>query len=602
MRIKYFAAASLVATPLAFPVNHALADDLLEIVITPNRYPTKVENSFQPITVIDRSEIEREQPRSTEELLKNIPGLDVLTSGGHGQQTDIYLRGNSSSKVLVLVDGIRIGSATSGAAAIQTIPPEIIERVEVIRGPRSSLYGGDAMGGVIQIFTRRSQGPAQASVEAGAGSHDTQKENMAITGGNTKTSAGFVVSHYQTEGVNATNTNSDSYTYNADKDGFTNTSAALNVHHHIGSGTDTFFTVLNSSGSNDFDAGPDMDNYTDYTQTVTDAGITSALSKKLVVNAVLGESHDYTTNYGYSSYFNTRKRNANVSGVYSFSAGNDFVAGIETLDDIVVSDTDYVEDSRRSTGLYLQQTLTSGQHSVLLGGRRENIENFGKHNTGNIGYSFEINKNSKITASFGQGFRAPSFNDLYYPGYANPNLVPEESNTSEVDYIACFQHGFVGVNLFHSRYKDLIVLDENYLPQNVGKADIKGVELEGRVDWDVWELSGNLTLLRPLNLDYDDEPDLSRRARKSANLTADYRLDAWKFGATVNARGDRFNDVTNTEHVGGFGTTNLHATWSANKNLDVKFAVYNAGDKAYQTIRGYNAADREFLTSVKVNF
>jgi len=602
MRIKYLAAPALLLAPLCATSTSVLAIEFEDVVVTPNRYPTKLENSFQPVSVIDRSDIEREQPRSTEDLLRNIVGLDVAISGGRGQQTEIHLRGNSTARVLVLVDGIRIGSATSGGASLQSIPPEIIERVEVIRGPRSSLYGADAMGGVIQIFTRRNQGPAKGSIEAGAGNHNTNKQSLALTGGNATTSAGFVAAHHRTQGVNASREESGQYTYNPDADGFSNTTAALNVHHRIGAKIDTFFTALNASGTSGFDAGDMPDANTDYTQSVFSLGLSSELSKQASLNAVLGESHDDTYNFSYASEYNTRKRNLNLNGVYSFSDGNDLVAGVETLEDYVDSNAGYVEDSRTSTGLYLQQSLDFGRHSVLLGGRNEHIEGFGDHATGNAGYSFDVSKDSKLTLSYGEGFRAPSFNDLYYPGYANPDLKPEESYTSELDYIVCFQQGFGNVSLFHSRYQELIVLDDNYVPQNVGQADIKGIELEGAAEWNEWSFEGNVTLLRPLNLDYRDDLDLRRTARKTANLTVDYRWQRWSFGATVNARGQRYDDTLNLNQVGGYSTANLHAEWNVNKNLDLKFAVYNAGDKDYRTTRGYHAADREFMTSVKVNF
>lgn len=619
MRIKKIAVPFVAALPFVAPTNYVFAEDLLEIVITPNRYETKINSTEANVTVISEADIQRSTAPSTPELLKQLAGIDIANQGGRGKTSALYLRGASTSQTLVLLDGVRIGQATLGESELELLPIQLIDHIEIVKGARSALYGSDAIGGVIQIFTKKGKGQPSATLSASSGSNETHQADLTITGGNKTTSAGFVVNHEDTKGINVSQ-NGD-----PDRDGYKNNSSALTFSHTLGNDARVFANILQSNGRNEYDSTGYDHVYTDFTHLILSGGFKAFLTKQLEINLTAGESqNDNLQAYDESEYF-SRRRNANVLLNYRFGAGNVTTIGAETLSDHVSGKiVDYYGTAgfvnfpikeRTQNGSYINQHFSVGNNAADIGFRHEDIENYGGHDVGSFSYAYTFSNNLSSYLTYGNAFRAPTFNDLYFPHYGNPDLKPETSNSLELGV----KGGNKGLSwqsdIFKNRYKNLIVsvpidADYDYEAENVAKADVTGFEFSGVWTKGEWSVNSNLTLLKPLNTSNKETVDLQRRARKTFNIGANYSHNKWQVGSELTTQskrndifvyGDYFNpDIYGT--IAGYGIVNAYAKYNLLKNWDVKLSGYNLADKDYSLAKGYNTLGREMLLSSQVSF
>jgi vitamin B12 transporter len=244
-----FSTAFLITSCLAATAAHTV-ERLDPIVVTATRAPQTVDETLSSVTVIERDEIEKLQPQQFTDLLRGRAGLGVADNGPFGKASSVFLRGTNSNHSLLLVDGVRMGSATTGAAAWQYLPPSEIERVEIVRGPRSSIYGSDAIGGVIQIFTREGrEGPPRVNAFVGGGSFDTREAGAGVAGGTAATRYSLSASYLDTDGIDVLTGVGDD-----EPDGYDNTSVSGKIRHQIGDGLEVFASLLHSEGSTEFDS------------------------------------------------------------------------------------------------------------------------------------------------------------------------------------------------------------------------------------------------------------------------------------------------------------------------------------------------------------
>ncbi|MDX1656656.1 MAG: TonB-dependent receptor, partial [Candidatus Competibacteraceae bacterium] len=444
----------LAACTLAVP---ALAqDELLTITVTGTRTPRPLEETLVPTTVITREEIDNSAAQSVPELLQGRAGVDLINQGGRGKNTSLFLRGTNAEHVLLLVDGVRLGSATSGQPAFQHLPLEEIERIEIIRGPRSALYGSDAIGGVIQVFTRRGGEGQRVGGRVGYGTYDSREVALWAEGGRGNSSYALSASHFNTEGFEATTP--DNFSFEPDDDGYQNNALSLRGGHRFANGLEVAAHALRAQGTTEFDGGA-QDSEDDFLQQVLGLDLEYSLTQSWTTSLQLAESRDESE--GEDFFFDTRRLSVYWQNDVELTPDQLLTLGVDWYEDQVDSSTAFARTEAEQTGLYGQYQGWNGPHQWLAGLRWEDTDAFGSETTGNLGYGYEINPQLELTLSYGTGFKTPTFNDLFFPDVGffrgNPDLEPETSESFEVGLQGYHDRGYWRASAFYTEIDDIIV-------------------------------------------------------------------------------------------------------------------------------------------------
>lgn len=570
------------------------------IVVTASRGAETVNDSLASVTVIDREEIERTQAQSVTELLGSAPGIQLVSNGGRGKSSSLYLRGTNSDQVLVLIDGIKVGSPTTGSTAFAHLDVNQIERIEIVRGPRSSLYGSEAVGGVIQIFTRQGSQGITPRFSAGMGSNDSHEVAVGASGGNEKGWFSADLSDYSTDGFNVKTP--DSYGYNKDDDGYDNRSWALNGGYRFNDRVSAQFHWTRNEGDNEYDGGPTYDDYSsENTLEILGGSLSLELTDAWSLDLTLGRSTDDSTQYGdgdYLSHIDTQRDTLSVVSRHDLNASSELSWGVDYQDDRVKSSNDYTETSRDNTGLFGLYQLYFGAQDLAFSLRTDDNEQFGRHNTGSVAWGLQIDPDLRLFASYGTAFKAPTFNDLYWPDEGwfkgNPDLEPEESETLEIGLSGTQGPVTWSASLYQTEIDDLIAYDSSAATMvNVDKARIRGLELSAATRLAQWDLSASLDLLDPKDL--EDDTLLDNRARQVLNLSADRDWGIWSAGASLQAVGRRQDG---DESLGGYTLVDLRGGYQLSRDWSLKARIENLFDHQYETVDGYNQPDREFWLSI----
>ena len=566
----------LVALATSFTLP-TLAEEQSPIIVTATRTAQTVDDSLASVTVITEEQIAQKQANNLSELLTSISGIDITNNGGMGKTTSLFMRGTSSSHVLVMIDGIKIGSATNGNIAFQHIPVNQIERIEIVRGPRSSLYGSEAIGGVIQIFTKKGKAQDQAHLEIGYGSFATNKIAAGVSGKYGKTTYSINANHIKTNGFNAKD---DTET---DNDGYTNNSVTFNISHQISQTSSLQLNSMHANGHTEFDG---FYNNNDYVQQTTGLQYTLApltnWNMKFNVSESLDESYNFSDLTFKTRYITTR---SNYSWQNDINIGTSHILtlGADYQNDKVDSTTAYNETSRDNTAAFIQHQWNGDNNDLQIALRNDNNETFGSHSTGNIAWGHNFTNKMRLITSYGTAFKAPTFNDLYWPGAGNLNLKPEESKTAEIELRKTHSWGKASVSLYNTQIDNLI---SGWPPTNVNKAEISGFEMRLNTKLAGWVTQVEISLLDPR--DKDTNKILQRRAQESFRLDMDKTSGKWSTGLTYINQGHRFDDTDNLDRLDGYSIVNLRASYAVSKKLSVKWKLENIFDTEYETALTYN--------------
>ena len=597
-----------VALALALPAFAASAasdpaTELDEVLVTATRTEIALRDSLSPAQVIGRAEIERSQATSLQQLLSGRAGINLTNMGGLGKQTSLFLRGAGSNQLLVLVDGVRIGSATAGLPALQDLPVELIERIEIVRGPHSSLYGADAIGGVIQIFTRREHGGLQPRAMVGAGSNRLREASAGLGLGGERGWFGADFAFLRTDGINACNGTAAGwgagcFADEPDRDGYRNRSASLRGGGKFGDAWTLEGSALRAEGYNHYDGS--WANYSETVQQVYTGKLRYAPSPRMAWQATLGRSRDESDDFGSAGFvggLQTRRDQAALQGDFLLKPGQQLTAGADWLGDRITGSTAYDVDSRDNTGVFAEYQGRFGPQQLQAGLRYDDNEQFGRHTTGNLGWGWHFDGGLLLSARYSTGFRAPSFNDLYYPYFGNPDLQPEESKNLNLALSGQVQAWRWTLDVFENRVDDLISFDSTtWLPGNVDRARLRGGELTVATTLAGWDLAGQYSHVDPRNRSTGPNHGklLPRRARDTGRIDLDRRFGDFAFGTTVNAAGSRFDDAANLVRVGGYATLDLRVEYALGSDWTVLARVTNLFDRDYQLVDWYNQPGREF--------
>lgn len=584
---------ALLPAGLALAAGQDAALKLPETLISANRDVQQRDASSTASTVFTRADIERLQPASVSDLLRRVPGVQV-TDNGAGSLASLYIRGTKSAQSLLLVDGMRIASASSGDSNLQFLNVDQIERVEVLRGPRSAVYGADAIGGVVQIFTRRSAGEGlQPFVRMGYGSNASWRRSAGISGGDAQTRFSLAGSLDETDGIDRTG---PSYDSDQDHDGYRNKAFSLSLSHSFSDSLEAGVNVLDQRGRTEFDnpfgrfdmttfESVGQEPYSDFTlssvSSYLDAQVNDLWSSRLEVGHSENREESLDKLSDERGVFNTYRDSVNWLNTLALSDRHSLLLGGEWYEDQLNSNTAFAEQQRWNQAAFVQHRYESEHFSTELGVRHDKNEQFGSENTWSGALTLPLNAANDLVLSYSEGFRAPTFNDLYYPDYSNPDLKPEHSKSYELQWRSQLaERTRLEASLYRTDIEDAIASDQDFIPQNIAEARIHGFEANLQQELFGWQGQLGIAFVDPR--DRDSGHTLNRRARRTLSLDLDRAFGAFAVGATWQLASSSYDDPDNQHELGGYGLLGLRGSWQATGELKLEAKIDNLLDKDYQ--------------------
>ena len=567
---------------LAETLERENALKLPQTLITGNRQVEARSDSASANSVFTRDDIDRLQPTSLTDLLSRVPGVQVARSGGRGGLPGIYIRGTKSAQSLVLVDGQRMANATSADSNLQYLNIDQIERVEVLRGSRSVIYGSDAIGGVIQIFTRRGSAQApQVRLHSAMGSYGSTLNSLGISGGDTQTRYNLSGSLENTAGINRTTV---SYPVDNDHDAYRNKSVSLNLSHTFTDTLEVGVSALKNTGKTELDAMFGQKGYSDFDISSVGGFVDAQINDRWNSRVEWGHSENREKTRDKLSpdlyAFNTYRDSLNWQNNLTLNDQHSLIVGADSYEDRVRSSTVFDEDSRWNRAAFVQHRFHGAYFSTELGVRHDQNQQFGRHNTWSASLSVPLNVDNELLLSYSEGFRAPTFNDLYYPQFGNPALKPEYSKSYELQWRSQLTDSSrLETSIYRTDIRDAIVADANFIQQNIGAARITGFESALHQEWFGWQSSLGVAMIDPR--DRDTGHTLSRRARRTLSLDIDRQFDRIGVGASWQAVSSSFNDDDNKQPIGGYGLLGLRGNWIASPEVRLDLKVDNLLDKSF---------------------
>ncbi len=575
------------------------------IVVTAARAPQRASDALRDVTVITRDEIERAGPVSLAELLQRVAQAEFRGTGGPGQPAGLFLRGANAGHTLVLIDGMRVSSATVGTTSIENLPLEMIESIEVVKGPLSSLYGPDAIGGVVQIFTRASAKPRFfASTGFGTDSELNGAAGFTAVEGNNTVS--FTAGGRKVDAASATNERA--FCHDPDRDRYENAFANAQVVSRQMNGETITLSGFVSQGKARFDGCPDESGrFADdlNKQTLTGARLSSFMffapwwSSRFTV----GEGRDELDIQGSApARFETRQFQASWLNEFGTQLGT-VMAGLETLRQEVLSPTVFTQTRRDTNSGFLAIKENWRGQRLEASVRRDEDDQFGGRNTGTVSYGAAWPGVGYLVFTEGRGFRAPTFFDLYAPSsdfyVPNPELRPESSDSTEIGVRSEPRAPWPWrLTWFDNRIEDLITYSYPTM-ENVRRARIKGVEasVEGTT-WGV-ALKASATFQRPR--DEDTGFLLQGRAERFGRLEASRRFGKWSVSGGVTASGERFDSANEApaSRLPGYAIADAAVRYAVDRNWTLELTAANLFDKRYEYAVGYDAPRQGFLLGVR---
>ena len=584
---------------LLLPCADLLADTrdqalkLSDVIISANRQVQARNDSSAANTVFTRADIDRLQPTSVTDLLSRVPGVQVAPTGGRGSLPGIFIRGTKSAQSLVLVDGQRIANTTSGDSGLQYLNVDQIERVEVLRGSRSVIYGSDAIGGVIQVFTRRNaeQG-LQPRLKLGFGSNQTWERSLGLSGGDEHTRFNLGASLDETAGINASHA---SFPSDGDHDAYRNQSISLNLRHSFSDELEVGFNLLDNRGKSEYDnsfgrydsvteQSVGQKPYTDYTVSSASGYIDAKLNETWQSRLELGHSENRDTKRDtlsddYSA-FNTYRDSVNWQNDLTLNEQNNLIIGGDWYEDRFHGSTTFTENSRWNRAAFVQHRFHSEWFSTELGLRRDQNQQFGGQNSWSGTLTVPVNPDNDLLLSYSEGFRAPTFNDLYYPDFSNPNLKPETSKSYELQWRSQLSDSSrLEASIYRTDLQDAIIFGSNSRPENVASARINGFEAALKQELFGWQSNLGVAIIDPR--DRDSGHTLARRARRTLSWDLDRQFDQIGVGASWQAVSSSYDDLKNENPLGGYALFGLRSSWALNREIKLDLKVDNVFAKGY---------------------
>lgn len=578
------------------------------VVVTASRLEQQLKDTIAHTTVITAKDIRDSQAVDVTSLLRREAGFEFVQNGGIGSASGVFMRGGDGRQVLVLIDGVRVGSATLGTTAIENVMLDEVERVEIVRGNVSALYGANAIGGAIQIFTKQGYGAPRADAQATAGSRGTSRITAGYRGSVENTRFSLNVSQFETAGFSALDPKLAPRA-NADNDGYRNRSFSGQVAQRLATGHEIGVRAYQSAGKVEFDnafGAPTDRHRSDNTLSTYAVYSRNALASFWGSRLMLAEGSDKSKNFtndAAPTRFNTGNTQLQWQNDFKLAKEHVLTAGLERQQQRVDSTTAYPVTGRNVNSSMLAYSGRLGAHQLQAGTRRDQYSDFGNADTWLAGYGYDIDARWKATAMRSSAFTAPTFNQLFFPGFGNPKLQPEKTYSDEFGLQYAADKHLLRVAAFRTRYQNLIetvaVTPAIFLPQNVARARVEGTELSYTGQLGRWDFRMSLTVQDPINTTTGAQ--LRRRGTTFGNLVASTTLAGWRLSGEVIVGSSRpDNNIATGAPVtlGGYKVVNLTARYPVSKNSHITARLENAFDAKYQLAHGYNVPGRGLFVSL----
>jgi len=599
------------------------------IIVTATRTPAKASDVLADNVYIGPEEIQQAGQTTLVELLQRQKGVTISSYGTGGSNASVFLRGTTNNQTLVLIDGVRVDDAYNGGANWSAIPLTIVDHIEIIFGPQSSLYGSDAIGGVIQIFTKQGDGPAKVGASIGYGTYGTSISEASIHGSTTgeqKIRYSLAASQTLSMGFNTiAPNNKDGYTANS-RTGYVQDSITGRLSQEWGKGQELGLQFLNSRLNNQV---PGMDPqeylYQQIQNQISQLGTYSLYSKNQVLenwrsllqasaqtSNALNHAPNTPNNPAYDSPLNQRQN--------TYTWQNDIAIGTDILQVLAERKTQKVSSNQLDYGTYdinnyptplsflgFSQTRNTNSGAIAyqlkrdanlanFSIRNDSISGYGPQTTGSAAYGYFFTKEWRANINYGTGFRAPTFNDLYYPGYGNPAILPEKSKNTEVglhyekaqleSHLVIFSNSISNLIQASNSLSCPIGTGAFGCASNVSSAKITGASLSGLAQLSSLNLKASYTQQNPVN--EGSNSTLVKQAKQYGNIAGEYIYSkvTTGVGATFSGRrNDYLGDVTG---MGAYTLYNLYANYELEKDLSLFVRWNNVFNKNYQLSYGYN--------------
>lgn len=584
------------------------------VFVTAKRLPQNIRDVLSDNVVITAEEIAQSGQSSLIDLLQRQHGIEVTRNGGPGTSSSVFIRGTDNKQSIVLVDGVRIGSSTLGGATWATIPLGQIDHIEIVYGPLSSMYGADAIGGVIQIFTKKGDGAPRFNAFTGYGSYATKTVGAGVSGstnGEHQLSYAMSAAHEASGGFSATKPGNASY--NSDKDGYTKDSASSQFAFDVAKGHTLGVAFLQSRLNAQFDSGASLydtrtlqqlENYALYSKNDFLPGWTSHLQ--------WSQSSDQSgtdTSAAASGKSQIDTTQTDVSWQNDVAVGADvlqFLFG-QRKEKVNSSSTPALTGQRTTDSAAASYQLNRGAHLASISLRNDDSSQYGAHTTGSMGYGYRITDALRANVSFGTSFRAPTFNELYYPSFGVASNQPEQGKNVETGLYYEDRTSQVSAVYYRNRITDLIVtaaicpVNPASHPfgcaYNVDQAVLTGISLGAIRKLSSFTLRGALDIQDPR--DKTTDKLLTRRARQHASLALEYGVGTLKAGAEIVLSGKRFDDVANSTTLGGYGLLSVYAGYDFARDWSLFSRWNNVSNKNYELARNYATAGSNVFIGVR---
>lgn len=574
------------------------------VIVTATRQEQRANESIASVSVIERDEIIQAGVNTLGELLSKGPGVEFSRQGSPGSAETVFIRGANGGHTLVLIDGVRIGSASLGTTALEAIPLEQVQRIEVLRGPGSALYGSDAIGGVINVITmnaKSSNAPAIAG-SVGVGTQKTFATHVSTSHKFEATSLTLNAGVTGSAGINSllTTTNPG---YNADKDGHKSQNFGLNFVHRLDKNFQVGGGLLNSKTKSNYDAYQTdvgwnrVNGNLNYLRThevfAANAYAKFSPTEKWdatlrVANSVDSDEQTSSSVGSPNDRYKTSQNQYTFQNDFSMPVGKGLLL-VERLEQKLDSNNIYSIYDRTVDSYAAGWNGKLGRSSLQLNLRQDHNSQYGEKASQFFGYGYQISTAWSLATSYGTAFKAPTFNDLYFPvtpfvGGGNPNLKPEEAVNREVNLR--FNYGNIKGHWTHfdNRIKNLIQWADDgtgaWFPANIASASIKGEEIGVAVQVNAWRFRADLTFQDPK----DDQTNtrLMSRAKRYGTFVSNYSTTDYKLGAELRLVGSRFYDPSTPTLMGGYSLFNLFGEYTLNKDLKAFARLDNVFNRSYE--------------------
>ena len=570
---------------------------LSETVVTASRTAQRADALVSDVVILNRADIEKSTGRTLPEILARAPGVQFSANGGLGKNSSVNIRGAEARHTVLLIDGVRFGSATTGSPNWDTIPVDMIERIEILKGPASALYGSEAVGGVVQVFLRKGVQGFNPYASLTLGSYDHRQLTAGVNGGSGPLTYSLGLQKTREAGFSATNPKVQFGNYNPDTDGFYQDSFNASGAYQLNPDWKIDAGLLASDSTNHTDDGLNRDTFYKGKTRLFRTGVEGRVLPGWKTQLRYSEASDSSRAVVAStlpSLFKTTQNQLTWQNDVDTPIGV-ALAGIERLEQKVDSSTKYTITERTVSSYFAGLNGSAGPHSWQGNLRRDKNSQFGTSTTGFGGYGFAITPQWRVNASYGTSFVAPSFNQLYFPNFGNVNLQPERGRNTDLG--VTWSNAGQTVKLVHFDNKIRGFISNTTIASSIPRARIDGYSLSYNGSFGPLSLNASLDAMDPRN-----EQTGKRLPRRSANLArlgADYAVGMWAFGGSLLRAGNSFDDTANTRELAGYTTADLYVDYVVNKEWKVQTRLNNVTDRQYETIYGYNQPGRAVYVTLR---